>query len=406
MLFARLDARTATLIRIAGLVLIGWSIIGSDHGPGSAGRGLVVTGLLAVCTLAWLAWTSLAFVGRDRAPEVYVLAGAGGLLCGASPSSAASAFVFIGVVTAAVRVGLGRAWPVGAVGAIAVGVSVLIYHGGALTVLAYTLGFVAAALAASNARQSTVRAEQAELLLAQTQRSHEEQLRAARLEESTRIAREIHDVLAHALAGLTIQLEATAALVEQGAERETVLSRVRRAHELAREGLRETRLAVGTLRGDATAAPAAIEALVAEYRMTADAPAELTIDGDERRLAGPVGQTALRVVQEALTNTRKHAPGAGVSVAIHAGAGPGDEIVVDVANRRGAPGPPGPAAGTLASTGGGYGIRGMRERAEALGGTLDAGGDGGEGGGWRVELRIPDPNAPASPIPHRAGATP
>ena len=75
--------------------------------------------------------------------------------------------------------------------------------------LAYTLGIAAALLAASNSRQTVVRAEQAELLLAQTQRSHEEQLRAARLEESTRIAREIHDVLAHTLAGLTIQLEAT-----------------------------------------------------------------------------------------------------------------------------------------------------------------------------------------------------
>ena len=59
------------------------------------------------------------------------------------------------------------------------------------------------------------------------QRSHEEQLRAARLEESTRIAREIHDVLAHALAGLTIQLEATSALVEQGADPATMQARLR-----------------------------------------------------------------------------------------------------------------------------------------------------------------------------------
>ena len=88
------------------------------------------------------------------------------------------------------------------------------------------------------AASRSVRAEQAELLLAQTQRSHEEQLRAARLEESTRIAREIHDVLAHTLAGLTIQLEATSSLIEQGADRDTVLARVQRAHALAREGLR------------------------------------------------------------------------------------------------------------------------------------------------------------------------
>src|SRR5581483_11716621 len=165
-------------------------------------------------------------------------------------SSAASAFVFLAVVGAGLRTSLALAAPVVAAGACSLAISVLIYDGSALGVLAYSLGFAAALLAASNSRGSVMRAEQAELLLAQTQRSHEEQLRAARLEESTRIAREIHDVLAHALAGLTIQLEATAALVEQGADRDAVLARIHRAHELARDGLRETRRAVGALRGE------------------------------------------------------------------------------------------------------------------------------------------------------------
>jgi signal transduction histidine kinase len=234
------------------------------------------------------------------------------------------------------------------------------------------------------------RAEQAELLLAQTQRSHEEQLRAARLEESTRIARDIHDVLAHALAGLTIQLEATKALIEQGADRASILARVQRAHELAREGLRETSYAVGALRGDAVPAAAGIEALVADYRSAGDTPIELTIDGDRDRLAGQTGQVVLRVAQEALTNVRKHAPGAEVSVALHAGETDGDEVVLVVDDRcAGAPA----ATDSLAATGGGYGLQGMRERAHGLGGTLNAGADG---DGWRVELRLP---APASTPP-------
>jgi signal transduction histidine kinase len=232
-------------------------------------------------------------------------------------------------------------------------------------------------------------------LLAQAQRSHEEQLRAARLEESTRIAREIHDVLAHTLAGLAIQLEATGALVEQGADRNAVLGRLHRAHELAREGLRETRRAVGALRGEAVSAPAGIEVLVDEYRATANGGVELTIDGDPARLSGRTGEAVLRVVQEALTNVRKHAPSADVCVSLHAGQAPGDEVVLVVDDRATATQPTGPSSAAraegLAATGGGYGLQGMRERAQLLGGTLNA---GSVDRGWRVELRLPAPAGP------------
>ncbi len=389
-LLTRLNRRTATFVRLAALVLICWSVINAEHHPGAHGRGLVISVLLAAAVISWLRWTARPLGEGDIPPELWVMAGAGGLLCSASPGSAASAFVFIAVVAAGVQTELRRAWPVAALGAGTLAVGDLIYGNSGLGLLAYSLGFAASCLAASNSRQSVQRAEQAELLLAQTQRSHEEQLRVARLEESTRIARDIHDVLAHALAGLTIQLEATSALIEQGADRTDVLARVQRAHELAKEGLRETRLAVGALRGDAVAAPAAVEALVAEYRAEGDASAELTIDGDRDRLAGPTGPAVLRVVQEALTNVRKHAPGAAVSVTVHAGEHTGDEIVVVVQDR---PAVPSLARGraessSLAESGGGYGVEGMRERARGLGGTLTAGADG---DGWRVELRLPGP---------------
>ena len=245
MLLNRLDPRLATVVRLVALVLISSSVLNAHHHPAGSGRGLVVTVCFAACVVAWLVWTILATRERGITPDVYVMAIAGGVLAGAAPNSAASAFVFVAVAAAGLRAELARAFVVVALGALALGVAVLVYDGSALGLLAYTLGFVATAFAASTSRQSSVRAEQAELLLAQTQRSHEEQLRAARLEESTRIAREIHDVLAHTLAGLTIQLEATSSLVEQGADRDTVLARVRRAHALAREGLDETRQAVG-----------------------------------------------------------------------------------------------------------------------------------------------------------------
>jgi signal transduction histidine kinase len=390
-ILSQLTGRPAGAIRLIGLALVSWSVLtASHHAPGASGRGLVISVLFAICVVAWLAWMARAMPDRGVTPEVWMFAAAGGVLCGASPSSAASAFVFVAVVAAGVRAELSRAFIVVGVGILALALSVLVYDGSALGLLAYSLGFAAATLAGANARQAAARAEQAELLLAQTQRSHEEQLRAARLEESTRIAREIHDVLAHALAGLTIQLEATSALLDVGADRAAIKARVERAHALAREGLRETRRAVGALRGDAIGAPAGIEALVEEYR-AAGGTAELTVAGDRGRLAGPVGEAVLRVVQEALTNVRKHAPGASVSVALHAG---DSEVVLIVDDHRnGEAQVPSP----LAATGGGYGIQGMRERAQALGGTLSA---GARGDGWRVELRVP---GFAGPVPGGAG---
>lgn len=382
MLLYQVSPRHSFIIRLVGLGLVCWSVVDSRHAPGTSGRGLVVLVTLVVagaCWLAWLLWPG--DHGDAVTADIYVMAAAGGFLTAASPSSAGSAFAFVACVSAAVRVELARAWPVGVLAALALGAGVLVYDGSAIGVLAFSLGFAGAMLASSNARQARQRAEQAELLLAQTQRSQEERLRAARLEESTRIARDIHDVLAHALAGLAIQLEATTALIENDADRDAVLARVRRAHELAREGLRETRRAVGALRdGGATAVPEAIEAVVEEYRAGGDAPARLQLRGDVAELIGDAGQTVLRVVQESVTNVRKHAPGAELSVTVDAGA---EEIVVVIEDRAAAV----PVtAGSLADSGGGYGVQGMRERAAALGGTLNA---GPTAGGWRVELRLP-----------------
>src|SRR5947209_7327124 len=157
-----LSPRIATLIRAAGLALVDWSILSATHRPSSHGRGLVVALLLATCTLLWL--TLMTRPGRDRGitPELYALAGLGGFLIGASPNSAASAFVFVGVVAGALRAELLAAAPIAAVGALGLAISTLIYANSGVGMLAYALAFAAAALAASNSRQGIVRAEQAE----------------------------------------------------------------------------------------------------------------------------------------------------------------------------------------------------------------------------------------------------
>ncbi|MGH2908316.1 MAG: hypothetical protein ACRDK8_03340, partial [Solirubrobacteraceae bacterium] len=174
MIFLSLDRRVSILARLAGLVLVTWSVVGAAEDPaGTSGRGLVVTILLALCVLGALGWTARRDLDSPPGPEVPVLAIAGGVLVGASPSTAASAFVFVAIVSAGIRVGLVRAMQVAAAGALALAVAVLIWDGGALGLVAYALGFAASGLGASNVRQLRQQAEQAELLLAQTQRSHE-----------------------------------------------------------------------------------------------------------------------------------------------------------------------------------------------------------------------------------------
>ena len=383
MVLGAVNSRTATLLRLIGLVLISLSISNAKVAPATSGRGLVVVVAFIPAVVAWLVWTFWSSRQTYMTPDMYVLAACGGVIQMASPNSAASTFTFVAAMAAAARSGLLQGLAVAALGAAAVGVGAIVYDHSGLAVLAYTLGFAAVTLGGANIRQSRMRLEQAELLLAQTQRSHEEQLRSARLEESARIARDIHDVLAHTLAGLVIQLEATDALLAQGLGAESIRERVQRAHALAREGLQETRRAVGALRGYVPEpAPVLIRALVERY----ESPIEFTLTGDESRLDGEAGEAAVRVVQEALTNVRKHASGAEVTVALVI---QDDDLAVTVENRVLVP----VAPSSLAAAGGGYGLRGMRERAAEIGGTLAA---GPTEDGWRVELHLPL-NASTSP---------
>jgi signal transduction histidine kinase len=125
--------------------------------------------------------------------------------------------------------------------------------------------------------------------------------------------------------------------------------------------------------------------LVAEYQAGGEGSIKLVLEGDVDQLGGPVGEAVFRVAQESLTNVRKHARGADVSMSLRGGRQLGDDVVLVVADESGSSEQAGHSA-ELAGTGGGFGIRGMRERAELLGGTLTAGANG---HGWRVELRLP-----------------
>ncbi|WP_335978961.1 MULTISPECIES: sensor histidine kinase [Streptomycetaceae] len=210
-------------------------------------------------------------------------------------------------------------------------------------------------------------------LLAQERAARKAEAETAALAERARIAREIHDVLAHSLSAQTVHLEATRLLIERGEDREVVLERVVAARRMAREGLAETRQALSALRGEM----APVEEFLRE--LVASEGARLEVDGQPRRLPAEAGLTVRRVAQEAMTNVRKHAPGADVVLRLEYRP---DEVELEFRDFGGRS----PVDNSLGVSGSGYGLRGMRERAELLGGALDA---GPVEEGFVVRLRVP-----------------
>ncbi len=225
------------------------------------------------------------------------------------------------------------------------------------------------------ARQALIeQRDRAEALLAEVQAGRDAEAQAAALRERGRIAREMHDVLAHSLAGLSLQLQAVRAVAQKEGVGAAVLEPLDRAADLAREGLSEAKSAVGTLNDPTLRTVSEIPELIRLH------PGEvtLTIDGEPQRLAPAAGHAAYRAVQESLTNAARYAPGSSVRVTMSWQA---DALAVEIEDD-------GTAAGhtPLLGQGTGLGISGMRERLIAVGGKVQA---GPRGSGWRVSFAVP-----------------
>ena len=229
-------------------------------------------------------------------------------------------------------------------------------------------------MAGASRRQYQGRTHQAEQLLAERVRADAERDRAAALAERNRVGREVHDVLAHSLGALTVQLDAADALLENGSDPNKARQLVQQARGLAVQGLEETRQAVHALRDEPVELGEQLTSLAAREG------AKLTVDGRPRRLAPDAGLALYRAAQEALTNARKHAPGA--EVKIYLDFTPGATVLV-VANSAS---PGGVVTSQLKDTGGGFGLQGMRERIELLGGDVQA---GPSASGWTVQVAVP-----------------
>ncbi len=352
--------RRARNLIVLGVVTVGM-VQNSPHNPALV-AGLVIGGLgwallalrvlspkrhvVAVCvTVAASLWLT-AVTGPGLAP-VYLIAGL------------ASGAAVLGLITIGVLTG---------VGLIALIVA-LASHGVETSAIALWCGVtIVVTLLVLLRRQRDAGAEQEQLLA-------DEQARAATLAERARLAREIHDVLAHSLSALSVQLETAAALLERDRTADAALL-IDRAGTLARDGLTETRRAVSALRGDPLPVPELVGELTAGYGRDLDVPATFTVDGEPRELDAETGLALFRAAQEALSNVRKHAPGSIVETRLRYDPG---TVALRIRNH----GPAGPPVFGLSS---GYGLIGLRERAELAGGSVEVGPDD---DGWLVDLRLP-----------------
>lgn len=217
------------------------------------------------------------------------------------------------------------------------------------------------------------RAERAE-------RDREQRARAAVADERARIARELHDVVAHEVAVMTVQAEGALRIAPDADPR--VQGALRTIRDAGREALAEMRRMVGLLRspgGDEPMAPqpglAELDRLVEQFGR-AGLPVSVHVSGDPRRLPSGVDLSAYRIIQESLTNALKHGgPGVSADVTVDYR---GDSVgIVVVDDGRGAG----------AAPNGGHGLVGMRERIALLAGDLDIGPH--PGGGFEVRATIP-----------------
>jgi signal transduction histidine kinase len=416
---------------------LGWALIAivvtaglnSRPAPGLTGARLGISIVMAVYTAAVAATVVIDWDRLGRAIQlalIGLIGGCGVALAALQPHGPAEVAASLGVWIAAVRLPLVPGLVVGGVitGALALAIALTEHPGGQPALYAVLLCLLLA-VTGRFIRRGRESQDRTELLMAQLEDAREAEAAAAALTERSRIAGELHDVLAHALSGLAIQLQGARKLAERESASAGLRGALERSAELAREGLADARQAVGALRGDRLPTVDQVGTLVEDFRRDTGAEATLRIDGTPRALAADASLALFRGAQEALTNVARYAPGTTVAVTVRydpghtvlvvedrrcptvaggaaVGAAGGAEANagmigadakakgVDAGTAGGAGASRAEVAGTgsplLAEAGGGHGLSAMRERAARAGGTARA---GPTADGWLVELEVP-----------------
>jgi len=371
-------AADAALAAGLGLLALADLLLSSD--PSSwGGRGPLQVCLALGCTLP-LAWRV-----RRPIPTVVVITAAGGLLVAVAAPHQAPFEVFIGSVLAAYSIGAHTAghdrWiALGTMFAVGVPFMIAADHqgmaaGDTLAPIAWLTGSWCVGVIIRGRRLRTAELEQ---LTAELARQRDLQAQAAVAVERGRIARELHDVVAHNVSMMVVQAGAAERVLE--GEQADVRAALGAIAGTGRETIDEMRLLLGVLRSDdglALAPQPGLADLDQLVRNVARAGlhVDLRVEGQPAALPPGVDLSAYRIVQEALTNVIKHAGPASAEVIVRYGA---DRVEVEVRDDGHTP---------AGSTSGGNGLIGMRERVAMLGGELQTGVR--RSGGFAVLARLP-----------------
>lgn len=380
---AGLDPPTYRWMRPLAIVAIGVVVtiaFQTDPAPGARGQHLAVSAALIVFAAATIAMVRLPLAPPAvQLPLMVAAVLSAAALVGLQPDGSGFLGVFPAVSAAALRLPArsGAAVTGLAVAALAVAWTLSGSHA-VVGVVLNEFGVLAFYLLATFARRFREANARAQLLIVELEQTRAAQAQAAALGERQRLAREMHDVLAHSLSGLVLNLEGARLIAERGEADPKVAAAIGRAHRLAKTGLEEARNAIGMLRDETLPGPERLAELAAEFENDSGTPCTFAVNGEQRGLGSESRLTLYRVAQEALTNIRKHACPERVELHLSYEQD-GTRLTIEdfqtLTQHR-----PAPGGGT------GYGLTGMRERAELLGGTLTA---DATTEGFRVELWVP-----------------
>jgi signal transduction histidine kinase len=377
--------RTATwIVRVVGLVAVGVSTFTGSQGSDAHLAIEVAAFVVASATMGLWAVTDHSGAARERFARLLPLAlAAMTVACGAaSVVNGGGPLIFLGFIAMVSTGGdasLMAGWVIVGLGVLGVESASVAYGSSTWTAFGYPLILLVGLLIGHNRRAYRVQAEQSAALLAKVEQLQEEQSRVATLDERNRIAREIHDVLAHSLGALGVQIQAARAVLTDQRDIERTAELLDQAQRLATDGLSETRRAVHALRADTPPLPEGLADLGAAHQLRHRATVALQVNGQPRTLTPDAGLALTRTAQEALVNTAKHAPHQPVEVRLDYENG---HTTLAVTNELG----DGATASPFESVNGGYGLAGMRERLLLIEGTLSAGPRDGK---WTVTARVP-----------------